>query len=334
MTDNKLLEEKVHDFLENQVEKKFVAVMELLENAKVYVPATPPANLTTEMMNIMRAGGNIPALPNVRPEPFLIRKQDGGTILPIFTSKEKIPEDKKVPILMYMPYLACVSLFMHNQVKIQEIVLNPFTEGLTITKDQIQVAYNRMKREEERERQIQAAHEAEKQMSENAASSSDKVSNKTVQMTEKEFKKLVNHRAAFAMLPMFFLGEPVLALEQLLSQKEAFLVEMYATLYPSKDRCDYTKEDFSVLAMTVSDSLQIVRIDLPEVKPVADTVLRVYLASNPENAENLRYYTVTRTEQGSVNRIDRIFKDKHTEEMMTIEDYGSEISEVMELAMK
>lgn len=335
MADNKVLEEKVHDFLGDQVSKKFAVVMEALEKAMVYVPGIPPVTMTKEIIARIKAGENVPMSAKVQPTPFLMRKQDGNNVLPVFTSMEHVPEDKKAPIYMCVPYSTCVIWFMNNQDKIQEICLNPHTEGLTITKDVIEVAYNRIKRNVERERQIQAAHDMEKQQVDNVtAASSETSQSKTVQMTEKEFKKLINKRAAQTMFPMFFFEDPVLALEQLLAQKEAFLAEMYATLYPSKDKCNYTKEDFSVLPMTVSDSLQIIRIDLPEVKPVTDTVLRVYLASDPENADNLQYYSVTRTEQGETNRIDRIFKDKHIEEMMTIEDYGSEISEIMELASK
>lgn len=335
MVDNRILEEKVHDFLENQVEKKFAAAMEALEKAMVYVPGVPPVTMTKEIVARIKAGENVPISAKVQPVPFLMRKQSGENVLPIFSSMEHVPQDKKAPIYMCVPYSTCVTWFMNNQGKIQEICLNPFTEGLTVTKNVVEVAFNRMKREAERERQIQAVHDMEQEAVENAGSlASDELEKKTVQMTVKEFRKLVNKRAAMSMLPMFFFGDPVLALEQLLSQKETFLVEMYTTLFPNKENCDYTKEDFSILSMTVSDTLQIVRIDLPGVKPVEDSALRVYLASDPENADNLQYYVVTRVGQGEKNRIDRIYKDKHVEEMMTLEDYGSEISEIMELASK
>ena len=44
------LESMVHDFLENQVEQKFVALMEKLEGVNVYVPAMPPQNMPPEML--------------------------------------------------------------------------------------------------------------------------------------------------------------------------------------------------------------------------------------------------------------------------------------------
>lgn len=335
MTDNQVLEEKIQEFLEDQVEKKFVKVMELLEGAKVYVPAVPPENMSQEMIERMKAGENIPASPLVKPQPFLLKKKDGESVLPIFTSKEQIPEDRKSPVLLHMPYLACVSLVMNNPDTIKEIVLNPFTMGLTINRPPIEVAYNRMQRNAQRVQQIQSARVLEKQMTENYEHGAENEDGqKTVQMTDKEFRKFVNARAAYAMLPMLFLSNPALALEQLHSQKEAFLLELYGTLFPSKEQCNYTEEDFSVLAMNVSDSLQIIKIDLPEVKPVQDTVLRVYLASNLQKPNELKYYVVTRTGEEEVNLIARIYEDKHVEEMMTLEDYGSEISEIMELAAK
>ena len=82
--------------------------------------------------------------------------------------------------------------------------------------------------------------------------------------------------------------------------------------------------------MQVSDTLQIVRIDLPSVQPMEESVLRIYLAVKDE--KELRYYVVQRTAQKEENRILRIYEDKHQEVLMTLDDYGSEISEIMSLA--
>lgn len=312
--ENMELESMVLDFLDNQVEQKFIALMEKLEDANVYVPAMPPQNMSPEMLERIKAGENVTATSDMPPQPFLLRKSDGHSVLPVFTSKEQIPQEKRTPMLLYMPYSACVTLVMSNPDKIQEIALNPFTKGLTINKPPIEVAYKRF------------------QAKQNGNPDATAEGTKTVQMTGKEFRRLVNKRAAMVILPMFFLGNPEKAMEQFMEQKEKFLLEMFASLYPEGSGCDYETDDFSILTMQVSDILQIVRIDLPPVKPVEDSVLRVYLAW--KKGQELRYYVVQRTTQKEENRIVRIHQDKQQEVLMTLEDYGSEISEIMSLADK
>ena len=310
--ENMELESMVQDFLENQVEQKFVALMEKLENANVYVPAMPPQNMSPEMMERIKAGENVAATATMPPQPFLLRKSDGQSVLPVFTSKEQIPQEKRTPMLLYMPYSACVTLVMSNPDKIQEIALNPFTKGLTINKPPIEVAYKRFQAKQNGKPDI-AAEET-----------------KTIQMSGAEFRRLVNNHVAMVILPMFFQGNPEKAMEQFAEQKEKFLLEMFASLYPEGTDCDYGMDDFSILTMMVSDTLQITRIDLPPVKPVEESVLRVYLAW--KNDQELRYYAVQRTAQKEENRIIRVHQDKQQEVLMTLEDNGSEISEVMSLA--
>lgn len=333
--DNMELESMVHDFLENQVEQKFVALMEKLEGANVYVPAMPPQNMSPEMLERIKAGENVAATSGMPPQPYLLRKNDGQSVLPVFTSKEQIPEEKRTPMLLYMPYSACVTLVMSNPDKIQEIALNPFTKGLTINKPPIEVAYKRFQARQNGNVLPQGrshSRDSEQTLSAMAASDATTEGTRTVQMTGKEFRRLVNSRAAMVILPMFFLGNPKKSMEQFMEQKEAFLLEIYASLYPKEIGCDYETDDFSILTMQVSDTLQIVRIDLPSVQPVEESVLRIYLAVKDENA--LSYYVVQRTAQKEENRILRIYEDKHQEVMMTLDDYGSEISEIMSLTDK
>ena len=329
------LESMVHDFLENQVEQKFVALMEKLEGVNVYVPAMPPQNMPPEMLERIKAGENVAATAGIPPQPYLLRKSDGTNVLPIFTTKEQIPEEKRTPMLLYMPYSACVALVMGNQDKIQEIALNPFTEGLTINKPPIEVAFRRFQARQNGNVMPQGrSHSRDSEQTLSAVTTPEATAGgtKTVQMSGKEFRHLVNNRAATVILPMFFLGNPEKAMEQFMAQKEKFLLEIFASLYPEGAHCDYETDDFSILTMQVSDTLQIVRIDLPSVQPMEESVLRIYLAVKDE--KEIRYYVVQRTAQKEENRILRIYEDKHQEVLMTLDDYGSEISEIMSLAEK
>lgn len=86
----------------------------------------------------------------------------------------------------------------------------------------------------------------------------------------------------------------------------------------------YLPEDFSVMVMDLSDSLLIVRVDLPVRDMGVPSCFRVYFAWNDETQEG-RYFTIERTQDPGKHLLGEFKKDwKHV-------DYGEAPAEGAEL---
>ena len=94
--------------------------------------------------------------------------------------------------------------------------------------------------------------------------------------------------------------------------------------YQQKRMYPYLPEDFSVMVMDLSDSLLIVRVDLPVRDMGVPSCFRVYFAWNDETQEG-RYFTIERTQDPGKHLLGEFKKDwKHV-------DYGEAPAEGAEL---
>lgn len=112
--DNKALEEAIAAFRADKERDSYVKVMELLEKSIVLVPVMPPKDIAPELMEQLKAGKPVQFSKDTKIVPCLLRKETGEQALPVFTSPAQIPEDKKSPMLMAMPFMGVVSMVSAN----------------------------------------------------------------------------------------------------------------------------------------------------------------------------------------------------------------------------
>ena len=74
-----------------------------------------------------------------QPVPFVIKNQSGESFMPVYTSKEQIPAEPKVPAILNMPYLGVNDMALKEEVGANGIVINPF-----LNLSAINVASNRI----------------------------------------------------------------------------------------------------------------------------------------------------------------------------------------------
>ncbi len=302
--DNARLETLAEEFAKDRQKEKYAEVMEALEKSTVLMPVMPPQGLDEETQRAMKAGKPVRLPKNASITPCLLRRESGEQLLPVFTSGAQVPPEKKSPAMLAMPFQVCLSMVMANSGQVSAMVLNPFTHNIAMPKEILEVARRRS--------------EAMKQT-------------QTVRVTEKQFAKMAHDRVAFRLLPQYLFGKREEGLQRLQREEGAFLLELYRECYPEERRSAVavTEEDFSVMTMNVTDDMQITRVDMPEEKEKAGTCYRVY-AVRLQEAQELRYYTLEKTEQG--NRIGRILPDGGHEAIEPAPDNGAEIEAVMALA--
>ena len=267
--DNSQLELAAETFAKNRTKENFVKIMEHLEKAVVYMPTMLPDNLDKETMDGIRGGKGVKLPKDAKILPCLLKKDSGEQALPIFSSLKQVPPDKKSPAIMALPFFNCVSMAMANKEKVQAVVLNPFTQNVTLPPQILEIAQKRG----------QAAKPQK------------------VKLTEKQFHQMAHGLVAYQLLPVFLYEKQKDGLEQLQQEEGKFLASLYASVYPKEIRMPYGEDDFSLMTLNVTDDMQITRIDMPEANLNKGLCCRIYAVWKRE-AEELSYYTIEKAENG------------------------------------
>lgn len=298
--DNSKLEAASEEFAKDRTKENFVKLMELLEKAVVYMPALPPENLDGEALKKVKEGKGVKLPKDARITPCLLKKNTGEQAIPIFSSGKHIPKDGRNPVILAVPFFACVSMVMANQDKVETAVLNPFTHNITIPKQILEVAHKRRT-----------------------------ASAKTVKVTEAQFHQLAHSRIAFELLPVFLYEKKEEGLKQLQKETGKFLLSLYTSVYPKEIKAPYSEDDFSVMTLNVTDDMQITRIDMPEKNIAEGLCIRIYAVWKRET-EAVGYYTIERT--GNGNNIGMVYADRNHAVIEPAPDNGVEIERIMSLA--
>lgn len=300
-TDNKALEEAIEAFRADKEKDSYVKVMELLEKSIVLVPAIPPKDIDPALMEQLKAGKPVQFPKDTKIVPCLLRKETGEQALPVFTSPEQIPEDKKSPMVMAMPFMGVVAMAAANQDKVEEVVVNPFTGMMILNKSILEIAEKRRK----------AAGQI-----------------KTVQLTQEQFKDLAHNRVSLSLLPRFLFEQKEAGLKRLQQEEGAFLLGLYDEVYPKGKKSGCRAEDFSLMTLNLTDTIQLTRLDLPDETNKKGLCYRVYVVFKRDTEEVL-YYTLENTKDG--NMIARVTQDGKHEVVEPAPDNGAEIEAILNL---
>ena len=301
--DNTQLEAAIEEFMRDRQNIKYANIMEILEKSMVFVPVMQLQGLNEETKQQMQVNQFVQLPRETKIMPFLLRKSTGEQVLPIFTSIGQIPQDKKGPGLVAMPFQACLSMVMANKEHIENMALNPFTHNIALPKTILEVAAKR------------------RDVMQNAA---------TVKVTEKQFRQIVHNRVALYLLPKYLFEHEEEGLAQLQSEEGTFLLQFYRDSYPEgkKESLADSPEDFSVMTMNITEDMQITRVDMPEGTNKNGMCYRVY-AVLLRKAHEILYYTLEKTEQG--NYIGKVASDGKHELVEPVPDNGAEIEAIMNL---
>ena len=298
---NKALEEAIAAFRSDKERDSYVKVMELLEKSIVLVPAIPPKDMDPEIMEQLKAGKPVQFPKDTKIVPCLLRKETGEQALPIFTSPEQIPEDKKSPMVMAMPFMGVISMVSANQDKVAEVVVNPFTGILVLNQSVLEIAEKRRK--------------AVGQM-------------KTVQLTQEQFQDFAHNRVSLFLLPKFLCEQKEEGLKRLQQEEGALLLQFYDEVYPKGKKSGCRAEDFSLMTLNLTDTIQLTRLDMPDETNKKGLCYRVY-AVFKRDTEEVLYYTMENTKDG--NMIASVTQDGKHEILEPVPDNGAEIEAILNL---
>lgn len=309
---NQALEEAIAAFAADREKDNYVKVMELLEKAIVLMPAMPPQNLDPETEKQMRAGKPVQLSGESRIVPCLLRKESGEQALPIFSSAAQIPPDKKSPTVLALPFFACVSMAMANLEKIEAVVLNPFTHNMVLNRAILEVADKRRKQVVELAKNGQSGQ-------------------KTIKVTEKQFQDLVHNRVALMLLPKYLFAHKEEGLKKLQKEEGGFLLQFYDEAYPEGKKASFRPDDFSVMTLNITETIQLTRVDMPDKAVKKGMCYRAYVVWKRDTQEVL-YYVLEQTKDG--NFIANVTPEGKHEVVEPAPDNGAEIEAIMGLVTK
>lgn len=299
--DNSALEAAIETFRSDKERDSYVKVMELLEKSIVIVPAIPPKDMDPALMEQLKEGKPVQFSKDTKIVPCLLRKETGEQALPIFTSPEQIPEDKKSPMVIAMPFMGVISMVSANQGRVSEVVVNPFTGMMVLNKSILEIAEKRRK--------------AVGQM-------------KTVQLTPEQFQDFAHNRVSLFLLPKFLFEQKEEGLKRLQQEEGALLLQFYDEVYPKGKKSGCRAEDFSLMTLNLTDTIQLTRLDLPDETNKKGLCYRVY-AVFKRDTEEVLYYTMEKTQDGNV--IAKVTQDGKHEVLEPASENGAEIEAIMGL---
>jgi hypothetical protein len=304
--DNSKLETLLDEFAQDRQKEKYAKVMDVLERSVIMVPTMKPQNLDAETEQEMVAGKPVQLPKDAKIQPCLLRKESGEMALPIFTSPAQIPQDKKSPAVLAMPFFAMINMVTANWEKLEAVVVNPFSHSMVLNKSILEVAQKRK-------------------------DALGKAQTKTIKVTEKQFQEMAHNRVVLYLLPKYLFEHGEEGLQKLQKDEGEFLMNFYDEVYPEGKKPAFKSDNFSIMTMNVSETMQLTRVDMPDEAMKKGMCYRSYAVFKRDRNE-ITYYTMEKTEQG--NFIGRVQADGKHELIEPAPDNGAEIEAVMNLAEK
>lgn len=281
---------------------------EVEEQMKAYAKKRTPENLNALVEKLRQSRLLVPANLNDKkqPMPCLIKSPEGDLFLPVYTSREQIPKEPKSEVVINMPYLAVNQLAAKKEGNTAGIVINPFSDNLVFKTPLIDKI-------EEAEKLRRAG-----------------VQKKTMQLTPEQYMCFERRQFEFGFLPKRFFEQKKEMLDALCDKKEAYIDELFEESYQQKRMYPYLPEDFSVMVMSISEELLVVRVDLPNRDMGVPSCWRVYFSWN-SRTEKGRYFTIEKTDDRKRNLLGEIADDWKRIDRGEAPVEGAELQRVLDL---
>jgi hypothetical protein len=250
-----------------------------------------------------------------QPVPCFIKNNNGNVFMPIYTSKKQIPQAPKSPMILNMPYVAVNKMTVGPSIKVDGIAINPFSNNLILKKELLQRIDEVDQQRAEAMKNGQAAAGAQPQVRE-------------LKLTPQQYVVFERKQYEFRFLPKKLFEEGKTFIEELSSKKEEYIDALYEESYQQKRMYPYLTEDFSVLAIQISGTTQMIRVDMPARDLEDGACRRVFIAWNQET-ETGRYFTIEKAGNGSV--LAEVTSDWRHKNLGEAPVEGAELQRILEL---
>lgn len=279
---------------------------QMLDEINVFLPAVMPRNTDPAILRQMAASPKKPQpIPQgAKPTPCILQNEDGRKFFPMFTSEEEIEKGRdkilNYPITINMPFKTCMDMVLRST-DIEGAVINPFSHNIIMNIDR------------------------------NKANEDKKEAPKPIKLTEPQFHAMVRQQMESNILPrkIFAEGEPFI--KDLRERGGECLIEFFEEPYAQTKNCPYSADDYDLMSLSISDTLELIRITMPEEKLYPGTAITLFVTWNPVESK-AGYYGILRGSKGERNKLMEITSEGKAVDHGDAPDEGSELSSIIDIA--
>ena len=281
----------------------------LLKLLKEYKSEATAEKLNILVTELVKCTIYVPAMINAekKPVPKLMKAPDGKAFLGIYTDREQVPEKERKDSLLVMPYLVANNVVLHSDDQIQGVVLNPFTDNLVLKKEL-----------------VLRIDEVEKRKSEM------KPEGKSFAMTERDYNQFERTQFEVGYMPDKLFSEGQAFIDRLTKDRENYIDEMFEDSYKEKRMYPLLPEDFSVMPISLTDDITIVRVDMPEKDTGFGNAYRIYICYNKASNEG-RYFRIAQGKEKGEVYLEEVTKEKKYIRVQEAPVEGTELSTITQL---
>ncbi len=298
--DNSTLESIIQTFLEDKSRENLAKLMAEIQKCRLLVPAQLPPNTDPKIRLRLMRGEKLGPKEMPRVLPLLAKNGEGKLFAPAYTSKKHLPDDSGMSFILQVPFDQIMNTA--EAAKTAGIIVNPQTTNLVLHPQFIE-GIRKGRELQAQANQKQAAGRAAMQAVEGkgqkapAGGNAGTVQTKEVKMTPAQFEAFARKAVEMGGFPAEVRKNGEAFVKKLLEEREACVLAMYKAPYANKIPCKYQEEDFSMMALNISDDREIIAIDLPAAK-VNGQFRSIYLVHNPQT-EKVEFYAFMRSAEGS-----------------------------------
>lgn len=307
--DNSKILELINVYKENKNADNLNMLINVLVESTLFIPA------------IIREGEKTPA-------PKLMKTNEGDMYLGILTDKEQLPEDQREGVLLVVPYLVANKMAVNPVDNIKGIAINPFTDNFIIQRPMLE----RIEEVEQKKKELKEAGEAAELSGLGGLGEviTDENGNKSLKMNEKQYNQFERTQFEVGYIPgqLFTNGQEFI--DKLLADRETCIDEMYEDSYREKRMYPFLPEDFSVMPMTLSETLTVIRVDMPEKDILFGNAFRVYICWDSEKKEG-RYFRITKGKEKGQILLEEVKSDKKVSIIGDAPVEGTELKTITDL---
>lgn len=307
-SEKKKTEQLIQIYKEDRTEVNLRALVHQVQKTVFMVPSMMPSDIDKDEIRRMveESGGKPAKLPEgAKPVPCVLTNPEGTVYFPLYTTMEQVPKEPHYDVIMNMPFHACLALAMHESLNAQGIVFNPFTDNLVFKKPLLEAISNGT---------FEQKPTGEKQ----------------VRISPAQFQVMMRQRTEFHELPLRLYKEKGAFVQKLSDEREELVNQIYHETYQNPQLYPYSERDFAVMALNISDDLQLVRVDLPDAKAPAQLCYRIYITFDPTKDE-VHYFTIEKGKEKDERNLGGIDDQGRHQEYGEAPVEGAELQRIMDI---
>ncbi len=317
---NDALENVIQAFLEDKSQENLARLMAEMQKARLLVPAAIPPNTDPKIRLRLMKGERLGPKEMPRMMPLMAKNDKGQTFAPAYTSKKHLPENNGMNFILQVSFDQVMAAA--EAAKTEGIIINPQTTNLVLH-PQFMEGIRKGRQLQAQQKQKQAAGQAAMQAvaggaKKAGAGQTGQPQRKEVKMTPAQFEAFARRAVEMGGFPTECRKNGEAFVQKLMDEREAAVLAMYRMPYADRIPCKYKEEDFSLMAMNISDEREIISIDLPEAK-VNGQFRSIYLVHNPQTKQ-VEFYAFMKSAEGSGTELVTVDEQGQVEALADAED--------------